>query len=68
MLKSYQAAGVLVKGLYRVPEKTESAPSLRDGEFVAFMSQLERGLGFPTSKFLRRYRVLRDQFFGPRPP
>ena len=36
MLKSYQAAGLLMKGLYRAPAKTESAPSPRDGEFVAF--------------------------------
>ena len=46
---------MLVKGLYRDPAKTESAPSPRYFEFVAFTSQLERGLEFPTSKFLWRF-------------
>ena len=55
LLKSYQAAGLLVKGRYRVPPAIESTPSPRNGEFIVFTSQLERGLGFPTSKFFRRF-------------
>ena len=46
---------MLEKGRFRAPTTTELAPSPKDDEFTVFTSQLERGLGLPTSKFFRRF-------------
>ena len=67
-LRSYQAARLLVKGKYIVPPKTEVAQSPKDGEFIVFTSQLERGLGLPTSKFFWRflsYYAIKPSDLGP---
>ena len=67
-LKSFESAGLLVKNLYRVPSLTEVAPSPRDGEFILFTSQLERGLRLPSSKFFRRflaYYAIKPSDLGP---
>ena len=38
----------------RVPG-TETAPSLREGEYVVFVAHFERGLGLPCSAFFRNF-------------
>ena len=67
-LKSFESVGLLVKNQYRAPSSTEVASSPQDGEFILFASQLERGLGLPTSKFFRRflaYYAVKPSNLGP---
>ena len=68
LLKSYQTAGLLEKGRYRVSPATEGAPCPKSGELIVFTSQLERGLALPTSKFFRQFLafyVIKPSDLGP---
>ena len=50
-LASFEEAGILHTGCWRIPVAGEVNPNPREGEFICFTSHLERGLGFPTSLF-----------------
>jgi hypothetical protein len=57
MLLPYISMGVIPKmkqERWRVPTVVETELLLWEGEFVIFMSFLDRGVGVPTSAFLRR--------------
>jgi hypothetical protein len=54
-LASFEEAGILRAGCWRIPAAGETTPNPREREFVCFTSHLERGLGFPTSLFFRRF-------------
>src|SRR3954466_1407665 len=55
LLASFEEAGILRAGRWRIPASGEVTPDPREGEFICFTSHLERGLGFPTSLFFRRF-------------
>src|SRR5215216_5679263 len=63
LLASFEEAGILRAGRWRIPAAGEVTPDLREGEFICFTSHLERGLGFPTSLFFRRFCA----FYGIQP-
>jgi hypothetical protein len=50
----FVAARLLSPGNYRIPENEEE-PVPRPGEYVTFISHLERGFGTPSSLFFRRF-------------
>src|SRR4051812_12734664 len=54
-LASFEEAGILRARRWRIPAAREVTPDPREGEFICFASDLERGLGFPTSLFFRRF-------------
>ena len=57
LLLPYISQGVIPeakKNRWRIPGNEES-PEPRRGEFVVFLSFLDRGLSFPTSLFLRKF-------------
>src|SRR5215216_4372135 len=54
LLASFEEAGILCAGRWRIPAAGEVIPNPREGEFVCFTSHLERGLRFPTSLFFHR--------------
>jgi hypothetical protein len=53
-LKQFKAAKLLLLGSWRVPG-CETQPNPQPDEFVVFASFLERGLGFPSSQYFRRF-------------
>src|SRR4051812_43009821 len=55
LLKSFKDAGILHTGRWRIPVAREVEPNPRADEFICFTSHFERGLGFPTSLFFRRF-------------
>src|SRR3954470_18763890 len=55
LLASFEEAGILCAGRWRIPAAGEVTPNPREREFICFTSHLERGLGFPTSLFFRRF-------------
>ena len=57
MLLPYISQGVIPEAKnnrWRIPGSEES-PAPRRGEFVVFLSFLDRGLSFPSSLFLRKF-------------
>src|SRR3954462_14422918 len=54
-LASFEEAGILRAGCWRIPAAGETTPNPREREFICFTSHLERGLGFPTSFFFRLF-------------
>ena len=56
-LLPYISSGVILakaKNRWRIPGE-ETAPDPEKGEFIVFLSFLDRGLAFPTSRFLRQF-------------
>ena len=53
-LAPFVTAQLLTAGNYRVPGD-EVIPTPRPGEYVTFISHLERGFGVPSSRFFRRF-------------
>jgi hypothetical protein len=49
VLAPFVATGSISVGNYRIPKATETMPAPEDGEYVTFVSQLERGFGIPSS-------------------
>lgn len=63
LLASLEEAELLRAGRWRIPADGEVTTDPREGEFIRFTIHLERGLGFSTSLFLRRFCA----FYGIQP-